>query len=879
MPPAVAISLAISAGGMALQYLLTPKIKPQKTDKGKMDDIRIQGSDYGTIIPKVWGKARLAGNVVFSSGIDHYTVTTGGNTGGGKKGGGASETEHIYKTSLGVLVCQGELATFDRIWGDADLIINNLSAATGYFEAEDATLSGGASSFVDATASGGDAVQNIGSGGQVVFNTSSVSAPALPRLDPDETALAKTKLTFYYKSATDKQAVIDTEDTSPATHDFAASPSDWTAYEVIVDGFANTVTYNNAGGPAPNLDRIRVEKEWEIVGQENVAFQVSGVVDPDIGYPTNLDNPGPYYNYPPASVKNGTTETYTLTTPIPGEVIRFYTGTEIQTADSKIKSWLDTRYGAGEGDLRASAMRGLAYVLFQDRTLKSARVENFTFEVDTDDATVNTILTDLFTAAGLSASDYTITATAGLTQEGFLDHTKQSRKTLVEHLERYHFFRIGEIDGEIKTILDTFTSSATVSENSLRAHAAGEDMPGFDAEVVVKDERELPREVRVSVMQPNLEYHNETVAAHLFTVQGKETKDYGFPIVDSAVNARTVAEKLLLKEHAESSAYEFWGMPEMAVYSVGDVITVPINDVDYKMRIEKKQMTLPIGKIRFQCVAINPFAPSYYVDDVTATLPMAAVQFVAEQFPRNSIAFVIPSKPIRGEDKGKLGVYLALCGRGYGQGDTISLYREMDEDNYVLQSVHDTPVPLGLCEDTLGNWAGGTATEDTSNILDIWFFDDVTLETVLQADIDRHPHVNLIRIGDEWLQFRTATIQTLEDNSPYRSKWRITNLWRGKYGTSAEISAHAADEYAAIVTPQLVFFELDAADVGEVVNIKAVTNRQGVEVAPISSFTFTPAASEYTVTNGTTDRAFNANSTSIDELADVLATVIDDLNL
>jgi hypothetical protein len=36
-----------------------------------------------------------------------------------------------------------------------------------------------------------------------------------------------------------------------------------------------------------------------------------------------------------------------------------------------------------------------------------------------------------------------------------------------------------------------------------------------------------------------------------------------------------------------------------------------------------------------------------------------------------------------------------------------------------------------------------------------------------------------------------------------------------------------------------------------------------------------PAA--YTVTNGVADRAFDANSTTIDELADVLGTLIGDL--
>lgn len=877
--PQIAIGIAVSAALAGVQYLLTPRPKQQRVDSGRMDDIRIQGSDYGAIIPRVWGRGRLAGNVIWSAGVQHYTVTSGGNS-SGKKNPGSIETTHVYTTSIGILVCRGEISTFERIWADSDIIINNLSAATGFFEAEDATLSGGASTDTDVNASGGEFVENIGSGGQVVFDTSGVAAPARPRTDPDETAVSRTRLSFYYKSATDKQAVIDTEDIAAETHDFPAS-TEWTPYTTIVSGFANTVTYNNAGGAAPDLDRIHVEKFWEVEASPETSYTVSGMPDPDIGYPTNLDDPSQYYNYSPEDVKSGSTGTYELTTPVPSEVVRFYTGTETQTADSAIKTWLDTRYGSGEGDLRASAMRGLAYIVFQDRTLKSNRVENFTFEIDTGDATVNTILTDLFTDCGLESGDYLITATAGASydQEGFLDHTKQSRRQLIEYLERYHFFRIGEIDGKITTIADTFTSSATIDADDLRAHGYDEDMPPADVEVTIKDERELPRECRVSVMQPDLEFHNESLAAHLFTVQGEETKEYTFPIVDDSTAARTVAEKLLLKEHSESVTYEFYGMPALARYAIGDVITVPINSVDYKMRIEKKQMTLPIGKIKFTCVSVNPFSPSYYVDDVTTTTAMSSAQYGTESFPRNSIAFVIPSKPIRQEDRGKLGVYLALSGRGRGNGDTISLYREMDTDNYVLHSVHDSPSPVGLCAGTLANWAGGTVTEDTSNTLDIWFFDDVTLESVLQADIDRHPHINLIRVGDEWIQFRTATVQTLEDNSPYRSKWRISNLWRGKYGTSAEISTHAADEYAAIVDRNLVYLELDAADVGETVNLKAVTNRQSVEVAPISTFTFSAAASDYTITNASTDRTFDANATSIHELADVVATVIDDLNL
>jgi hypothetical protein len=672
---------------MALQYLLRPKIQQQKpVDQGKMDDIRIQGSDYGAYIPNVWGVTRQAGNVIFSSGIDHYTVTSGGNSGGKKNPGSPSTINHIYKTSVGVLICRGELDVFNRIWADSDVIIDNSTVNNARFQAEAATLTGGASSYVDATASGGHAVTNLGSGGKASFNISSVADPPEPPHDPEETANAYTRLSFYYKSPVDRDVTYDTDVSSPVTVNLAASAA-WTVYSIDVDGFADTVTYENASAAAPDLDYIAVEKYWLVTYDPffNRSFQVTGIVNPNIDYPPDLNDPSEYYNYPASEVKDGGTGTYAIESSVPGEVIRFYTGTETQIGDAKIKSWLDSRYGAGQGDLRASGMRGLAYVIFQDRTLRSSRIENFTFETDTGDATVNTILGDLFEEAGLSGSDYLLTATAGLDQIGFTDHQRQSRKTLVEYLSRYHFFRVGEIDGRITTVLDTFTSAGTLSANSLRAHASGEEMPVFDAEVINQEEHLLPREVRVSVMQPELEYHNESVMAQLFTnISGKESKEYSFPIVDPASSARTVAEKLLLKEYSEATAFEFWGMPETAKYSIGDVITVPINGVSYKVRIEKKQMTLPIGKIRFQCVSVNPFTPTYYQADVTTTTPISAFQFARDSWPRNSIAFVIQSVPIREADRGRLGVYLALCGRGR-LGDGISLYREMDEDNFVFK--------------------------------------------------------------------------------------------------------------------------------------------------------------------------------------------------
>lgn len=841
----LAISAALSAAQLGLSYLLRPKVKP--TDQGKMDDIRITAPAYGAFIPRLWGQGRLSGNMIFSSGVEHYIIQTP--TGGGKGVPQAPATRtHVYQSDIGVLVCRGPITNWLRIWQDADLVLNNGTWTNGNFEAEDATLAGGASIDTDAGASGGEFVENLGNGGKATFNFTSIPDPPFPSPDPDEDATPNTKITMYYRCNTALTATLTLTDATPSTLtvNFPATGGDWTVQTVFVNGFCDTLEFANASAAAPDLDLIRVEKFYLITitpGPELpiplTNYRITGVPDPNIIYPTNLDDPGDFYNYDPETLKNGTTGTYALTTSIPGEAIRYYTGTTAQTADSAIQAWLDGRYGTGNGVLYTSAMRGLAWVMFDNFTLKNGRVPNFTFELMNGDNEVNDVLADMFADVGLVSGDYDITATNSLSQVGFIEHNQASPKSWIEQLARYHFFNLAEIDGKIKTVLDTPVSTATIDIDDLRAHAAGEEMPKFDADVAIKESHLLPREVRVSIMNPNLDYHNDTATAQLFaSLPAKESVDYAMSIVDPLSNARTVAEKRLLKEHAEDMAFEFYGMPGLAEWSIGDVLTVPINGTNQKMRVEKKQMTLPLGKIRFQCVRVQNYSPSAYADDTTTRASLAARQLVNYQFPRNTIVFAFESVPIRDSELDKFGLYLAISGRGRGYGDSAALYREYDDDNYIAQEHLDAFSPVGLCAGTLGNHASGPTVEDTTNTLDIWFFNAIDLETVLQADIDKSPLINLIRVGDEWIQFRTATAQTLEANSPYRAKWRISNLWRGRFYTQGEISGHGSSEYAALVTPALKFIKLDSSDIGKVVRLKAVTSGQDIDNAPVTSVTF-----------------------------------------
>src|SRR5688500_5499959 len=122
--PQIAIMVGITAGSMALQYLFAPKIKQPPVDKGKFDDIRITGSDYGAFITRSWGYTRQGGQIVISTGIDHYIIDTPSSGGKGGVPQAPATRTHVYKTSIFVLFTR-RVTSFARVWADADLYIGS----------------------------------------------------------------------------------------------------------------------------------------------------------------------------------------------------------------------------------------------------------------------------------------------------------------------------------------------------------------------------------------------------------------------------------------------------------------------------------------------------------------------------------------------------------------------------------------------------------------------------------------------------------------------------------------------------------------------------------------------------------------------------------
>ncbi len=93
----------------------------QVVETGKLDRMRIMGASEGVAVPRVFGRVRVPGNVIWTS---NYKETTTTHESGGKGAPkGPTTKSYSYSISVAIALCEGEISRVGRIWADG-LIVN-----------------------------------------------------------------------------------------------------------------------------------------------------------------------------------------------------------------------------------------------------------------------------------------------------------------------------------------------------------------------------------------------------------------------------------------------------------------------------------------------------------------------------------------------------------------------------------------------------------------------------------------------------------------------------------------------------------------------------------------------------------------------------------
>uniref|UniRef100_Q07QB6 Gene transfer agent (GTA) orfg15 n=1 Tax=Rhodopseudomonas palustris (strain BisA53) TaxID=316055 RepID=Q07QB6_RHOP5 len=88
----------------------------------RLADLDVMASTEGAPIPRVYGRARLAGQVIWATQLEEVVSTETSSSGGGKSMGGptatTTTTTYSYFANLAVGLCEGEIGRVGRIWAD-----------------------------------------------------------------------------------------------------------------------------------------------------------------------------------------------------------------------------------------------------------------------------------------------------------------------------------------------------------------------------------------------------------------------------------------------------------------------------------------------------------------------------------------------------------------------------------------------------------------------------------------------------------------------------------------------------------------------------------------------------------------------------------------
>ncbi len=106
------------AGGVIDRALFGGNVR-KNIEGPRLKDLDVMGSTEGAPIARVYGRARISGQVIWATKLEEV-VSSRSETAGGGKGGGprVTTTSYAYFANFAVGLCEGPIARVGRIWAD-----------------------------------------------------------------------------------------------------------------------------------------------------------------------------------------------------------------------------------------------------------------------------------------------------------------------------------------------------------------------------------------------------------------------------------------------------------------------------------------------------------------------------------------------------------------------------------------------------------------------------------------------------------------------------------------------------------------------------------------------------------------------------------------
>ena len=106
-----------SVGSLVDDWIVSSLAPAQRIEGARLDGLRITSATEGAVIPRLFGRMRIGGNIIWATDFREETNTTsqGGGKGGGPK---VTTTAYVYYASFAIALCEGEITGIGRVWVD-----------------------------------------------------------------------------------------------------------------------------------------------------------------------------------------------------------------------------------------------------------------------------------------------------------------------------------------------------------------------------------------------------------------------------------------------------------------------------------------------------------------------------------------------------------------------------------------------------------------------------------------------------------------------------------------------------------------------------------------------------------------------------------------
>ncbi|MDB2415432.1 glycoside hydrolase TIM-barrel-like domain-containing protein, partial [Rickettsiales bacterium] len=425
------------------------------------------------------------------------------------------------------------------------------------------------------------------------------------------------------------------------------------------------------------------------------------------------------------------------------------------------------------------------------------------------------IIADLCGRTGLSEGDIDVSGITDLV-DGFVLNDQIEARDAIDILRKAYFFDAVESENKIKFVSRGGSNVASITEDDLLPQESGNLI-----ETTRIQELELPQKIDVNYLNKITHYQTGNQHSQRLTTNSIGVETIGMPLVLSDQEAKVIADKSLFSAWIGRTSYSFDLPIKYARLEPTDIIDVTINGVSHIMRIVDTHFGVP-GIVKIQAIEEDVSIYDFYNEpgDVTAQTN------VVEDVGQTILSLMdLPALPSDSEDKSYLRI--AVSGQEAAWKGSVVYRSDDDGANYQQLVSIESAATMGYSTTALAD--GPVDLFDSANSVTISLYGSNTLSSV--TEIALLNGANTAKLGNEIIQFQTATLI-----SP--GKYSLTNLLRGRLGTSWAISGHSDSEEFILLDNKMVKEAIPDAMVGLSRKYKAVSVGKTLNDAIAEDFTY-----------------------------------------